>query len=199
MSRRRFRSRVYLDLDPAFTQLWQSVEGVDMGLDGHTHFVTVGLQIGGDSSIPDCGRRWIPSLTPVVLEHSARADEITSTTWSLPVANWRGYGSVRHADVLYGQKAHSLRALIDLPCRTDETLLLALDIHPDERIDLDVGGRCMAGCVSTRVSPPARLRAIAISFGDPRPSSVWPRVAMSSLGAGGSAIAARVTSHPEDR
>lgn len=129
-------TRVYLDLDPAFTQLWQSVEGIDMGLEGHTHFVTVGLQIGGDSSIPDCGRRWIPSLAPVVLEHWSRADEVEYDALTT-VANWRGYGSVRHADVLYGQKAHSLRALIDLPRRTDEKLLLALDIHPDERPDLD--------------------------------------------------------------
>jgi hypothetical protein len=35
--------RVYLDLDPAFNQLWQAVEGIDMGFAGHTHFVTVGL------------------------------------------------------------------------------------------------------------------------------------------------------------
>ena len=52
------------------------------------------------------------------------------------VANWRAYGSVHHGGVLYGQKAHSLRALIDLPDHTDETLLLALDIHPDERADV---------------------------------------------------------------
>jgi hypothetical protein len=34
--------RVYLDLDPAFNQLWHAVEGIDIGLEGHTHFVTVG-------------------------------------------------------------------------------------------------------------------------------------------------------------
>src|SRR5215207_5314647 len=33
--------RAYLDLDPVFTQLWHANEGVDMRLDGHTHFVTV--------------------------------------------------------------------------------------------------------------------------------------------------------------
>ena len=37
-------TRLYLDLDPAFTQLWHAFEGVDMGFDGHTHFVTVGLR-----------------------------------------------------------------------------------------------------------------------------------------------------------
>src|SRR5262245_28965370 len=31
--------RVYLDLDPAFNQLWHAAEGIDVRLEGHTHFV----------------------------------------------------------------------------------------------------------------------------------------------------------------
>ncbi|HWC12648.1 MAG TPA: hypothetical protein VG455_15675, partial [Acidimicrobiales bacterium] len=38
--------RAYLDLDPAFNQVWHEVEGIDMRFDGHTHFVTVGLNLG---------------------------------------------------------------------------------------------------------------------------------------------------------
>src|SRR3954469_5113847 len=38
--------RVYLDLDPAFVQLWQAAEGVNMRFDGHTHFVTVSDAVG---------------------------------------------------------------------------------------------------------------------------------------------------------
>jgi len=37
--------RVYLDLDPAFNQLWYE-DGIEVGLDGHTHFVTVGQALG---------------------------------------------------------------------------------------------------------------------------------------------------------
>ena len=37
--------RAYLDLDPAFNQLWQA-SGIDMRFGGHTHFVTVGQAIG---------------------------------------------------------------------------------------------------------------------------------------------------------
>src|SRR5262249_26448416 len=33
-------ARAYLDLDPAFDQLWQAVDGIDMRFVGHTHFVT---------------------------------------------------------------------------------------------------------------------------------------------------------------
>jgi hypothetical protein len=129
-------TRVYLDLDPAFTQLWHTYEGVDMGMDGHTHFLTVGLGIGRESTAPTCDHDWITTLPPVVLEHWP-ADDRTAPDSFTTVANWRAYGSVRHDGILYGQKAHSVRALIDLPERTDETLCLALDIHPDEQSDID--------------------------------------------------------------
>ena len=38
--------RVYVDLDPAFTQLWHAAEGIDLGFDRHHAFVTVGCAIG---------------------------------------------------------------------------------------------------------------------------------------------------------
>jgi hypothetical protein len=129
-------TRLYLDLDPAFTQMWQAFDGVDMGMDGHTHFATVGLGIGHGSTVPTCDRQWITTLPPVVLDHWPVAGRVTHDAFTT-VANWRAYGSIHHDGVVYGQKAHSLRALIDLPERTDETLLLALDIHPDETPDVE--------------------------------------------------------------
>ena len=48
--------RIYLDIDPAFNQLWQEACGIDMHFDGHTHFVTVGQAIGQpDCPVPTCG------------------------------------------------------------------------------------------------------------------------------------------------
>src|SRR5438046_2996481 len=38
--------RVYLDLDPAFNQLWYAAQQIDMRFDGHSHFVTIGQAIG---------------------------------------------------------------------------------------------------------------------------------------------------------
>ncbi|MQA89846.1 MAG: hypothetical protein GEU90_06380 [Gemmatimonas sp.] len=128
--------RVYLDLDPAFVQLWCAVEGIDMRFDAHTHFVTVGLSIGTpDSSIPTCGRTWISTLQPIVLEHWPAAETIEHDAFTT-VANWRGYGSVHHGGVFYGQKAHSVRPFFELPSRTRERVRLALSIHPDEVSDL---------------------------------------------------------------
>jgi hypothetical protein len=127
--------RVYHDLDPAFAQLWHA-QGIDMGFDRHTHFVTVGLAIGDpESRVPTGGRTWIPTLQPVVLEHWPRANGIEHDALTT-VANWRGYGSVEHEGVHYGQKAHSLRPLIELPHRLPGDVLLALAIHPEEKPDL---------------------------------------------------------------
>ncbi len=128
--------RVYLDLDPAFNQLWHATQGIDMRFDRHTHFVTVGLALGqADCKAPTCGLSWIATLQPVVLEHWRAARGITYNALTT-VGNWRGYGSIQYQGISYGQKAHSLRRFIDLPTRTSERFLLALAIHPDERKDL---------------------------------------------------------------
>jgi len=133
--------RVYLDLDPGFTQLWHDVEGIDMGFDRHTHFATVGLAIGGESPVPTCGRSWLPTLPPVVLDRWPVADPLVDDDLVhdalTTIGNWRGYGSIDHDGVHYGQKAHSWRGLVDLPGRTGERFLLGFRIHPDERRDID--------------------------------------------------------------
>jgi hypothetical protein len=129
--------RAYLDLDPAFTQLWNDAEGVDMRLDGHTHFVTVADAIGAPGNpIPTCGREWLPTLPPVVLDEWPVATGPTRNALTT-VGHWRSYGSIHHDDIQYGQKVHSLRQLINLPRRSRSTFELALAIHPDESADLE--------------------------------------------------------------
>jgi len=128
--------RVYVDLDPTFTQLWHQAEGLDVGLDGHTHFVTVGLRLGSPGcDVPSCGRSWIRSLPPVVLDLWAPGAPLRREALTT-VANWRGYGCVRWNGILYGQKVHAFRELFDLPTRVREARFdVALAIHEDERKD----------------------------------------------------------------
>jgi len=129
-------TRAFLDLDPGFNQVWQ-LSGEDMGFDRHTHFVTVGQAVGAPGcAVPTCGRRWTATLPPVVLERwpalAARpAGDFTS------VGHWRSYGSLEHGGIRYGQRAHSLRELLELPALVGERFTLALGIHPDERGDLE--------------------------------------------------------------
>jgi len=129
--------RAYLDLDPAFNQLWHVVDGIDMGFDRHERFATVGLTIGEpECPVPTAGYDWVRTLPPVVLEQwpvSAAPAGAAITT----VANWRGYGSVEWEGLLYGQKAHSMREMLPIAQRSESRFLLALAIHSDERSDLD--------------------------------------------------------------
>jgi hypothetical protein len=128
--------RAYLDLDPVFTQLWHLVEGVDMRFDRHTHFVTLSDRVGeSQSAIPDVGREWIPTLPPVVLQEWPPAERLERQALTT-VGHWRSYGSIERSGIHYGQKAHSLRPLIDLPSRVRIPFELALAIHPDEVRDL---------------------------------------------------------------
>jgi hypothetical protein len=128
--------RAFLDLDPGFNQVWEATgEGMGFGL--HTHFVTVGVRIGAeDCPIPTLGRNWIPTLPPVALAHWPAAREAPARDAFTSVGNWRSYGSIEHDGVAYGQRAHSLRRLFELPRRSASSLQLALGIHPDEVEDL---------------------------------------------------------------
>lgn len=88
--------RVYLDLDPAFTQLWETVEGLDLGFQRHTHFLRVGLLIGeSDCPIPP-SLPWIPTLQPSQLDWWPVAPPALDGAYTT-VGHWRGYGSIHMA------------------------------------------------------------------------------------------------------
>jgi hypothetical protein len=128
--------RVYLDLDPAFTQLWHGAQGIDMHFAGHSHFVTIGLAIGRpECAVPTCGLSWITTFQPIVLAYWPVAQQIAYDALTT-IGNWRGYGSIEYRGQSYGQKAHSIRKIITLPRMIEEQFALALAIHPDEREDL---------------------------------------------------------------
>lgn len=103
-----------------------------------THHVTIGQQIGEPGcQVPTCGLNWIKTLQPVVLDHwPAVADSAAGGDFLTSIGNWRSYGSIEHDGVRYGQRAHSFRQFFDLPRRTGESFLMALSIHPDEKLDL---------------------------------------------------------------
>jgi len=88
------RTRIYVDLDPGFTQAWHADRRVPFSLGGHEHYATVGLNVGAPGcQIPDCGIDWIPILPPVVLDQwpcdPLAEEQLRFTT----VATWRSpYG-----------------------------------------------------------------------------------------------------------
>jgi hypothetical protein len=133
--------RAYIDVDPAFTQLWD-LQGHGLGLEGHDRFVTLGLSIGSAGCpVPTGGRSWTPTLPPVVLSRwpAAAGPPVRPFT---TVVNWRGYGSVEHAGVFYGQKVHSFRRFFRLPAATGAGFELACAISPEETEDVAALNRC---------------------------------------------------------
>jgi hypothetical protein len=160
-----FAVRAYVDLDPAFNQLWHA-SGIDRGFASHTHHFTVGLNIGRNGcDSPTCGADWIPMLPPVALSAWPAAPPRPDGALT-SLANWRSYGSIEWRGVRYGQKAHSLRQLTALPNASTERFVLALEIDPVEEAErraLSAGGWELADPRRVAGRPAAYRRFISRS------------------------------------
>jgi hypothetical protein len=131
------RRKVYVDLDPGYTQFWHAAGNPGPRLEGHDYFFTVGENIGKSGCpIPTGGVRWRPVRQPVVLEEwpvSADGPRDRFTT----VASWRGpYGPVQQEGTTFGLKVHEFRKFIELPRQVPATFEIALDIHAGDAKDL---------------------------------------------------------------
>jgi hypothetical protein len=130
--------KIYLDLDPGFTQIWAQL-GNEIGLDSHDCFFSVGENLGRDGClIPTGNRKWVPVRQPVLLDEwpvSIAKDQGRFTT----VATWRGpFGTLSWDGKLYGSKMHEFRKVARLPPLIPQDLELALEIHPYEVNDLSL-------------------------------------------------------------
>jgi len=125
------RRRVYVDLDPGFTQIWQARYGADMNLPGHDVYVSVGLNLGqADCPVPTLGLPW-RRIYPPVVRAEWRPERGVGDAYTT-VADWRGYSPIEWEGVWYKQKADEFLRLIDLPRRTPCALEICLAIHPEE-------------------------------------------------------------------
>jgi hypothetical protein len=132
----RFRKRVFLDIDPGFTQAWRAAGNSAARLDGHDFYYTIGLNIGSsDCPIPTGGIHWRQTVPPVVLDDWP----VTTTNGPLrftTVANWRGpYGPIEFGGRTLGVKVHEFRKVIELPGLLPSIFELALAIHPGDNRD----------------------------------------------------------------
>jgi hypothetical protein len=125
--------RVFLDIDPGYAQMWHELGLADI-LGGHDAYVTVGSRVGRPGcGVPTCGRSWIPTAPPVVLElwpECPGGDAFTS------VATWRGaYGTIEFGGETYGSRVHEFRRFTSLPARVHARFDVALDIHAADGAD----------------------------------------------------------------
>jgi hypothetical protein len=160
--------RLYVDLDPGYTQLWAEAGLAGAHLDGHDRFATVGLNVGDRRcSLPTGGRSWIPTLPPVLIGEwpaaagAAGAAFTTVTSWRNPL------GTIEHDGRTYGSKAHRFRRLLELPHRLDAAFELALEIDPADESDR---GKLQAG--GWRLVEPWRVAGDPAAFRDYLSSSL---------------------------
>ncbi len=129
--------RVFLDIDPGYGQMWNTL-GLANVFAGHDRFVTIAENMGRpECTVPTCELEWITTRQPIALDLwpavDASGDAFTS------IASWRGpYAPIEYDGRTYGLRVHEFRKFVDLPRLVGGDFELALDIHPDERRDLDL-------------------------------------------------------------
>ena len=131
--------KVYVDLDPGFTQFWQAQGHLGGRLKGYDYYYTVGENIGANfCSIPTVGLDWRPVRQPVVLDQwpvvkTKDCGQLTT------IAGWRGaFGPIQDGAKTYGLKVHQFRRFIELPRLADSIFELALDIDPADEHDVQL-------------------------------------------------------------
>lgn len=126
------KHRIYVDLDPAFTQIWAEVYNSNMNFGGHDSFVSVGMRLtASDCRCPSMGLEWIPTVPPVNLEYwSNPAPTAPGQRWTT-VTHWYGYPAIEYQGEWYDNKSAEFVKLLTLPSLTKEPLEIATDLTPD--------------------------------------------------------------------
>ena len=131
--------KVYIDLDPGYTQLWYQAGMLDTHFLAHDQYFTIAEAIGtNECTIPVGDIPWQTTRQPVVLDLwpvSTRGDSERFTT----IASWRDdYGTLHHKGQRLGVKAHEFRRFIRFPELVEQTCEIALNLYEDDRADLDL-------------------------------------------------------------
>jgi hypothetical protein len=130
----RIGRRVYVDLDPGFTQIW--AHQLDLGLDQYRFFFTVGQNVGRpEFTIPTRGIAWEPILPPVVLDlWPPRIDpscERVST-----IGDWHGSQYADFEGERYGGKREEFIRFLDVSKRAQRPIEVALCMFQHDYEDL---------------------------------------------------------------
>jgi hypothetical protein len=119
--------RVYLDEDPAFTQIrLLTDEKARRRARAHNVFATFGENIPrGTARLPTAGLPWLATRQPVYLPAVAVAPPCPEGKLTT-VMQWQSYRTMEFAGVRYGVKAESFERLLDLPASTGPVFEIAL-------------------------------------------------------------------------
>lgn len=126
--------RAYLDVDPAFTQIW--AEQVDMGLRDYDLFFTVGQNIGSPGCrAPTNGIEWTTFFPPVVLDLWPACIDERCQRFST-VGDWWGDQMADFEGEYFGGKREEFLRIIGVPLETEQRIEAALSIYQRDHEDL---------------------------------------------------------------
>jgi hypothetical protein len=126
--------RVYVDIDPGWTQWWHASRNPGARLEGHHAFYTIAENIGTPRCpIPTGGLEWRTIRQPVVLADWPVTPGPGPGRFTT-VATWRNpFGPVGGGGL--GAKHHEFRRFVELARTSEATYELALRIDPGDRAD----------------------------------------------------------------
>jgi len=166
-------ARIYVDIDPAFTQI--RLEQGDDELRGllaeHNLFFTLGENVGtARSPLPSGGIEWRPSRPPVICDLWQSAAPPIAHAPFTTIGKWDARGrDVEFRGVRYHwRKSLEWRKFLDLPARTGERFELAMDVErvPEDRWLLTARGWEVRPPLSISMDPSLYRRYIQASKGE---------------------------------
>jgi hypothetical protein len=166
-------ARIYLDIDPAFTQI--RLENQDAALRGllaeHNLFFTFGENVGTSRSpLPTGGIDWRPTRPPVVADLWDDGPSPPPGAAFTTIGRWDAverdvdFRGVRY----HWRKSVEWRKFLDLPERTGERFELAMDVErvPQDRQTLAARGWKLRPPLAVSADPFAYRRYIQASKGE---------------------------------
>ncbi|MCI0417371.1 hypothetical protein L0222_31790 [bacterium] len=132
---RAFKRRVYVDVDPVYTQLWHSEYKADLKFELYDVFFTRGLNIGTQyCTIPVSGIPWQPILPPVVLDYWSENHQHPDCSGFTSVGSWTGNSDLQYRGEWYRSKYAEFPHYADLPASTGEQFEIVMrNWHPNSK------------------------------------------------------------------
>ncbi len=126
--------RGYLDVDPAFTQIW--AQQVDMGLEDYNLFFTVGQNLGRPGCrAPTLDIEWTPIFPPVVLDFWPVSTDERCARFST-IGDWWGDQMADYQGEYYGGKREEFLRFLRVPLDSEQRIEIALSIYQRDHADL---------------------------------------------------------------
>jgi hypothetical protein len=135
--------KIFVDLAPGKTQVYETEYGHDQGLSRHDLFYTVGLNIGSPSCvIPTGGLQWRGWIHPVPLALWPPAVDDRAMRFST-ISGWAGKETFMLDGRYSGEKSNQWQSYLDVPRRAGQAMEIALrlpDGYEEDRKSLEEQG-----------------------------------------------------------